>query len=199
MNHIGRIKDKKQILAVDEMINIMIDGIGLKDKKQLILMLNEFIRCGTSSKNKTIKQKAWRFLYIALDGKYNKNKEKNLDTKILDCVTKGIKQSLSNNDKVIQEGSFKILDFLYGINERQRVNKLFNKMSVTAKRRYNEYYPFSTPGKYISPKRNSLKQKSKGKLDHNKRVSVGQYNLDKNMLTGKFFKRRDSLERLKKG
>jgi len=192
MNHIGKIRpnEKKQINAVQIMINTMIERVGLKDKKQLILMMNEFIRNGTSSKNKMIKEKAWNFLYIALDEK-SKQTQSKLTAQILDCVVKGIKGPLSNNDKLIQLGSFKVLAFLWEINEIERVEKLYKKMSVTAQKQYNKKYPNSSPTKSKLKHQNTPRP-------HSRKISVGQYALDQNILSVRFLKRRDSLERIEK-
>eukprot|EP00487_Bulimina_marginata_P005520 TRINITY_DN23569_c0_g1_i1.p1 TRINITY_DN23569_c0_g1~~TRINITY_DN23569_c0_g1_i1.p1 ORF type:complete len:126 (-),score=9.90 TRINITY_DN23569_c0_g1_i1:307-684(-) len=107
-------------------------------------MLNEFIRNGTNSKNKTIKQKSWEFLLNALDRKQDENDGK-IECNILDSIEKGLKQSLSNSDKLVQVGSFKILDFLASINERDRVDKLFRRLSASKQKQYNKSYPLSTP------------------------------------------------------
>ena len=139
MNHIGHLKsgDKKGLKAAENIINIKINNIGLIDKKQLIIMLNEFIRNGTSSKSKLTKEKAWSFVYIALNGKHEQN-EKGIPTQVLDSIEKGLKQGLSNTDKIIQNGAFKILNFYDEINEIDRVEKLFGKsMSASAQKMFN--------------------------------------------------------------
>merc|ERR1712154_83791 len=66
LNHIAKIKanDKKQLSEVDAMISFMINKIGMRDKKQLIIMLNEFIRNGSTSKNKNVKKKVWKFVHV---------------------------------------------------------------------------------------------------------------------------------------
>merc|ERR1711920_232367 len=130
-------------------------------------ILNEFLRNGTNSKDKAIKEKSWQFLHIALE-----THNKKMSDKICNCLEKGIEQCLKNKmrDKLIQEHCFKILYFLQNKDEKSRVlfDKLYTKsMSADAQKTYEKVY-----GK---KGRNSMKQQVQLNVMKNreKRVSVG--------------------------
>merc|ERR1712228_739441 len=164
--------------------------------KQLIIMLNEFIRNGSSSKNKNVKQKTWKFVFLSLNKKQRQNDGK-IDSNILDSIEKTLKQSLSNNDRIVQDGSFKILNLLYNCNDKQRTEKLFKKLSASKQKQYNKLYPQSTPewfNKSNKNKSNSLKAPRGRSKKRN--VSIGVLEFGE-VLNGKDLKRRDSLERMK--
>merc|ERR1712228_98033 len=187
LEHIGHIKNEKEQIALDQIIKTIIKRIATKkDEKQFIVILNKCIRNGTNSKHKNIKQKSWHFLHIALDEKYTKNQNK-MSLQILDCIENCFKYKQS--DKISQEHCFKVLNFLSQQNENERFHKLYTKhFSVSAQRQYDKLY---TAKKRSSNKLNVINKREK-------RVSVGQYNIDTKRLSAKYLKKRDSLEKLKK-
>eukprot|EP01084_Bolivina_argentea_P116383 206799_1 len=193
MNHFCKLKpnDKKGVDALVTMIKSMIRKIGLKDKKQMIVMLNEFLRNGTNSKLKTVKEKSWHLIYISLQWKAEQKKDSKLSRDLLDSIEKGLKQSLSNNDRLVQEGAFRILDFLAVHGETARVAKLFGRMSATAQKLFTKKYPASAPQKKGSKKKKS----NKLSVGHRaKKLSVGQYAFDADAMA--FINKKDSAERL---
>merc|ERR1711933_161831 len=171
----------------------IINNIGLSDKKQLSMMLSEFIRNGTTSKNKITKQKSWNFIYISINTKYENDGK--ISPNVLDSIEKGLKQGLSNNDRIIQNGAFKILNLLYDMNERERVEKLFGRMSASAQKVYYKKHPISTPPSYNknnSNKNNKLKVQQNGG-GRGRRLSVGQISISDTVQSRNHLKR-DSLE-----
>merc|ERR1712083_327039 len=141
----------------------------MRDKKQLIIMMNEFIRNGSSSKNKNVKKKAWKFVYFALDKKSDK-----IDSHLLDSIEKALKQSLSNNDRIVQDGTFKILNLLFECDDRVRHEKLFRKLTASKQKAYFKLYPSSTPDWFNKTNGNRSKNKLKAPRPAKKRnVSIG--------------------------
>merc|ERR1712228_26277 len=142
------------------------------------------------------KQKTWKFVFLSLNKKQKQNDGK-IDSNILDSIEKTLKQSLSNNDRIVQDGSFKILNLLYNCNDKQRTEKLFKKLSASKQKQYNKLYPQSTPewfNKSKTNKSNSLKAPRGRSKKRN--VSIGVLEFGE-VLNGKDLKRRDSLERMK--
>merc|ERR1712176_225886 len=199
----GKANDKKQMDAVNAMINTMINKVAMRDKKQCVIMLNEFIRTGTSSKHKMVKQMAWQFVFSALDCKQQANDGK-IDSDILDSIEKTLKQSLSNTDRIVQTGSFKVLNLLHNLNESERVGKLFKKLSASKQKQFCKLYPQSTPDWFIkandgkgSGKVNKKRLSAPRGRSKKRNVSIGVLEFG-DVLNGKDLKRRDSLERMKK-
>merc|ERR1719474_845937 len=105
MNRLDKLKDseKKELHQIELVVLAMIDHIGVSDKNQLIVMLNEFVRNGTTSKSKrTTKALSWTLILKALRAKH-KAADHGVPGTVLDAVEKGLKQGLSNKDKTIQK------------------------------------------------------------------------------------------------
>merc|ERR1712228_892890 len=143
LNQIGKIKGNAKMNAIETLIDAMIYKIGLKDNKQTIKYLNEFIECGCIKKKK-IKEKSWKFLYILIERIMKENKGK-IHANVLNVIEKGIKQSLSNNDDILLNGCYAILDLLFYAKSCNLTFKLFGNMAAKKQEKYYKMYPISTP------------------------------------------------------
>eukprot|EP00485_Elphidium_margaritaceum_P013111 CAMPEP_0202694316 /NCGR_PEP_ID=MMETSP1385-20130828/8200_1 /ASSEMBLY_ACC=CAM_ASM_000861 /TAXON_ID=933848 /ORGANISM="Elphidium margaritaceum" /LENGTH=1305 /DNA_ID=CAMNT_0049350135 /DNA_START=24 /DNA_END=3941 /DNA_ORIENTATION=+ len=192
--HMAHLKasEKKALAAIVAVVGAMTTYIGVAYDKQLIIMLNEFMRNATSSKHKTVKQQTWQFIHAALAAKYEATPSgKLIASPVLDSIEKGLKTGLSSTDKTNQDGSFQLLHLLYGNHETERVEKLFGRMSATAQKQFAKKYPQSTPawfGGGVAAKSDAEKKK------HTQRkVSVGRLQIGNDFAKNSFGKR-DSLE-----
>merc|ERR1719295_2081198 len=147
MNKMDKLKDSEtnEMKQIESVALCMIRHIGVSDKKQLIVMLNEFVRNGTASKSKrSTKKVSWTLILKALRAKH-----KAVDTvpgTVLDSVEKGLKQGLSNKDKTIQKGSFEVLECMATeLQAHDRVEKLFGRMSASAQKAFHKKAPLATP------------------------------------------------------
>merc|ERR1719242_125907 len=73
MNRLDKLKDSEtnEMKQIETVVLAMIRHIGVADKKQLIVMLNEFVRNGTASKSKRNTKKAsWTLILKALKAKH---------------------------------------------------------------------------------------------------------------------------------
>ena len=205
MNKLDKLKDSEtnEMKQIESVALCMIRHIGVSDKKQLIVMLNEFVRNGTASKSKrSTKKVSWTLILKALRAKH-----KAVDTvpgTVLDSVEKGLKQGLSNKDKTIQKGSFEVLEyFAMELQEHDRVEKLFGRMSASAQKAFHKKSPLACPSWYESASSGGKRSASASAASRDRKAptprrrlsSVGQFQITSDT-TKSLHRKKDSLERI---
>mmetsp|Transcript_2577 Transcript_2577/g.4178 ORF Transcript_2577/g.4178 Transcript_2577/m.4178 type:complete len:1436 (+) Transcript_2577:119-4426(+) len=131
--------DSKSTSAAEASIHLIMEKLAEKDNKQLGVVVAEFIRFGSSAKNKSVRKHGWQFLAEILV-KYEPKKgqkAKKPPKAILDAVQTGLKQGLADADKATQGEAMRCLKTISSIDEA-RGERISSKLSPAAKRNFDQ-------------------------------------------------------------